>query len=178
MEYFTPKLEDLHVGYECEKIVMDYSTHFDIFLKNGASQEDYEKAWDEHYNKTKSEKCVLTAADFQLFLQFTGNLRTSPGLPLRGYIKTPYLTKEQIEAEGWRGFGKARTDDGRVGYEKGNYFLIYHEDKSTKMKGRIEIIIKDVLHDPYTEFTSNGRLFLGQCKDINTFRYICKLLGI
>lgn len=62
-KYYTPAVEDLHIGYQCEvfeggdwrKETIDISHHFDIFTE---------------------------------------------GVKL-GEIRTPYLTKEDIEAEGW-----------------------------------------------------------------------------
>jgi hypothetical protein len=72
-------------------------------------------------------------------------------------VRVPYLTKEQIEAEGWE-----RT--GGILYRKNNYDLGYREDNK---RLKIATIGKD-----------SYNLFIGECKDINTFRKIIKLLGI
>ncbi len=83
-----------------------------------------------------------------------------------GKVRVPYLTAEQIEKEGW-------VDDGTI---QGD---VYRMNKLPYM----------LVHCPVTrklsifEFTAvldeeDKCLFYGECKDINTFRYICKLLGI
>lgn len=97
-----------------------------------------------------------------------------------GNVRVPHLTKEQIISERWTMF-KAEFDNaeknGRFGYNKGNYFLV-HDSKNN----RIELIYKD----PSIEQESNWGVsrspehfrFQCECKDINTFRHICKLLKI
>lgn len=97
-------------------------------------------------------------------------------------LRVPYLTKEQIEAEGWKPANTGGLErgcmNGRCAFTKGNYFLIIPSEPNTKLGDRIEIVMADVLKDEYHEWTSNGRMYIGQCKDINTFRYICKLINI
>lgn len=83
------------------------------------------------------------------------------------WYRVPYLTKEQIEAEGWE------TDpswDNPIEFWKEDYVIkIYKEIGKNKEKQAIRIWhgVKD-----------GQQLFMGECKDINTFRYICKLLNI
>lgn len=76
-------------------------------------------------------------------------------------VRVPYLTKEQIEAEGW-------IHTGMTLFHKNEYSL--------------DIIFEgDIYSTPYTmSLTSNSYYpsYTGQCKDINTFRYICKLINI
>lgn len=90
-------------------------------------------------------------------------------------LRTPYLTKEQIEAEGWEYVESTRTwPPNRHAFKKGNYFLIFRFD--------IEVPLLDcILQDPSKEErVSNPERFrfFCDCKDINTFRMICKLLNI
>lgn len=73
-------------------------------------------------------------------------------------IRTLYLNEEQIEAEGW----EKQTD---VTFEKGNYTLGI-------IRGRSWIPF-------HIEIKGYGQVrFFGECKSINEFRYVCKLLNI
>lgn len=72
-------------------------------------------------------------------------------------VRVPYLTKEQIEDEGWEWIR-----DFEYRYRYGNFRLFYYEDR----KAIIDI---------------NGyfiNIFKGKIKDINSFRKVIKLLGI
>ena len=91
--------------------------------------------------------------------------------------EVPYLTKEQIEAEGWTSF--ITEYEGDIVPEKMTY-TFFREDRNYMLgwwfnTNKITLIIKDpsLVSDYYTEPT-----FRGECKDINTFRKIIKLLGI
>ena len=75
-------------------------------------------------------------------------------------IRVPYLTKEQIEAEGWV-FDKIYLGD--VYYKRLGYSMCHFLSQK-----RISI----------TRESSDTKWYMGECKDINTFRYICKLLNI
>ncbi len=78
-------------------------------------------------------------------------------------MENKYLTKEQIEAEGWK-FDRNQDDDA-ISFEKKikNKFYMLH---FYPMKN--QIIINDI----------NSESLPLNCKDINTFKKICKLLGI
>lgn len=78
-------------------------------------------------------------------------------------IKVPYLTKEQIEAENWK----------PVGFKKDRFFKMIDYGY-----GEVEVII-ELLDNNIIMISSNRSVvFSGKCKDINTFRYITKLLNI
>lgn len=136
-KYYTPTIEDIHVGYECE------------WQDIGGNCE---------WIKAKIDEYII----FEIL---------SIDLP-EGQLKTLYLTKEQIEAEGWI----IRTDKIHKGFqfafEKGDYFGVCLQN------GKLDIHLKDALKDDYTEHTSNTRLYFGNCPSINEFRTICKLLNI
>ena len=69
----------------------------------------------------------------------------------KGYYRTSYLTKEQIEAEGWKLYE----------INKGFYFYFDESDHTMQINDH------------------NGDVcFSGEVKSINEFRYICKLLKI
>lgn len=80
-------------------------------------------------------------------------------------LRTPYLTKEQVEKEGWEGieeldnFGAFTTTKNKSGII---YKLTWSSD--------LQLQIWD------TNFIQC--VFHGECKSINEFRYLCKLLGI
>lgn len=139
--YFTPSIEDIHVGYEYEMLS-------DTCYNCGTPDERHELRWNEE----------IAHMVHPSFLQPLLKDRT---------IRVPYLTKEQIEKEGWE-----ISITHWVTFTKGNYAGIILPDR------RVEILLQDVLLDERTEQSSNGRLYLGQCKDINTFRKLMKLLGI
>lgn len=86
----------------------------------------------------------------------------------KGYYRTPFLTKEQIENEGWETEFNTSFDSVLFYAQRGNLFkLIYNYD--TKIL------------DIWTNDSEDDRivgLFRGECKSINEFRYICKLLNI
>ena len=83
-----------------------------------------------------------------------------------GY-RVPYLTKEQIEAEGWE-FIKHHAGTEGYDFEKDEYSLYVDFDF------RGEVYLKIYSGGYYNEFN----YFSGKCKDINNFRKICKLLEI
>lgn len=76
-----------------------------------------------------------------------------------GKVRTPYLTREQIENEGW--FAGHPT-----AFSKGNHVLMLYDNK--------KIEIRHMGSPSYTVDTS----YLGSCPSINEFRKIMKLLGI
>lgn len=92
-------------------------------------------------------------------------------------FRVPYLTKEQIEAEGWTSFITEYKGD--IVPENMTY-IFFREDRNYMLgwnfnTNKITLIIKDpsLVENYYNEPT-----FRGECKDINTFRKIIKLLGI
>jgi hypothetical protein len=90
-----------------------------------------------------------------------------------GWVRVPYLNKEQIEKEGWNYerevvYWNSPDTIAATLYKKDNTWLIVKPN----------YIISLIPIDPSkTEFEHSVR-FLGECKDINTLRYICKLLNI
>lgn len=170
-KYFTPLIEDIFPGYECEKhVVTDFSRN----ISHG-SPESYE-----HYvlnDKEGWEKYILTKEDCIALLSHTGDLRTSPGIPLLGFFKTPFLTKEQIEAEGW-------VEDTTESFTKG--MLIKKEQSGRILYCRFYpktnnlYISQFVPSEPNNVWSQSMRstLFDGFCKDINTFHKLLILLNI
>jgi len=134
-DYFIPDIEDIRVGYECE-ISVPYFVSKPYIVNN----DNLKYKWVNH----KFELQEVYGADNCLNIDYE--------------IRTPYLTKEQIEAEGWveihAGF-----------FKKGDFLM----SNITNFNGII--IRKGSWYPEETKYS-------GECKDINTFRYICKLLKI
>lgn len=136
-KYFTPSIEDIRVGYECEV--------------------NWVSGWKKH---------VL---DESLHVYSTHNVFVTAAEAIkRENLKVPYLTKEQLESEGWIEGSKGITThpDGHPFwiFIKGNFWLNYVPNNN------FMVIMKN--QEPLLY------IFQGECKDINTFRYICKLLNI
>jgi hypothetical protein len=127
-DYYTPAIEDLHVGYECE-------------LERGS----IDKEW----------------CPYVLELD---NSHSSEGDKVWLYsdsLRTLYLTKEQIESEGWKSVGQIGW------YEKGRYSLLF--GWITNNRGT---------HSYLTVVDKTTCIYAGSCPSINEFRTIMKLLGI
>jgi hypothetical protein len=132
-KYFTPDIEDIHIGYELE---VNYNFKLnDIFHKKII--DSFEELSDIHSRMPGD--CV---------------------------IRVPYLTKEQIEAEGWERYHMDGT------YIKDNHILNF--DFATGLN-RLNIHKKP---ETGKNVTSHDMLFNSKCKCINDFRKIIKLLGI
>ena len=86
-------------------------------------------------------------------------------------IRVPYLTKEQIEDEGWKFKKQLCSDEFCKGWQiefiknEMKYNFSFNQNYSANF---------------YTWNSIEGThtIFKGKCKDINTFRKICKLLEI
>lgn len=82
----------------------------------------------------------------------------------KGQIRVPYLTAEQIEAEGW-----ARRDDNEFTVSINSlceYVLSFEPQFSDNIRIRKDVMDQTVY------------LFFGKCRCINDLRLICKMLGI
>jgi hypothetical protein len=126
-KYYTPSIEDIRVGYECECLW----------------QRPEPKTWD---------RIKITETDTEKYLELSVEdvLRRVKS----NEIRTPYLTKEQIEAEGWRNVTHH--------YKKEDYNLMLPYDDKYLIR-----VFKGI--EP---------IFQGHCPSINELRIITKLLGI
>lgn len=114
--------------------------------------------WIEYYDKSVYDwqKHVITENDFHGgelgddFHSF-GNSNCE--------FRVPYLTQEQIETEGWV--------EGKKGRFELQQITILQDEERTDW-----LVITETIKD------KQQLAFKGECKDINTFRYICKLLRI
>lgn len=127
-QYYTPEIEDIRVGYECE------------FTPSSESK-DGGKNWIIHWKSV-----VVDSKNIQYLF----------GANAFNQVRVPYLTKEQIEAEGWERYKK------NIGGLE--YSIVFY-------KNTIEIYEMD--ETGYRVCKYNGN-----CPSINEFRTICKLLNI
>lgn len=152
-KYFTPDIEDICIGYEYEQLVTSLS---------------------ESLSKSEPEwmKCKFPdpfTIDRILLLY-----------ERKEQLRVPYLNKEQIEVEEWVYKGKISTRNmppepfNKIELEfiKDNLSLSYDIISNILKISKVIDITKDI------EYKITTDLFYGECKDINTFRKICKLLEI
>lgn len=94
----------------------------------------------------------------------------------KGLIRVPYITKEQIEQEGWINTLheiKVAGDFKRIAFIKDNYFLIL----DTFRDPYIQITFIDPSKD-YRFMTPENFQCTIPCRDINTLKFIQSLLEI
>lgn len=139
-KYFTPDIEDICVGYECE--ICPHLGYKDEWIPVTGKCEEIPG------NGVKD--CNLDELTYDCLVD--------------GYIgiRVPYLTKEQIETEGWKieseikGYFKFKNYHLSFDYVTGLYRMRISKDEDLR----------------------ENLIFEGTCKDINTFRKIIKLLKV
>ncbi len=146
IKYFSPDIEDFHVSYEYE--VLSIGRIFDDFgnlLPN--RKRDEEIQW-------RITKMINPSDLLHISISYD-----------RNKIRCAYLTKEQIEIEGWIDITLSYQKEKLVVCEKqiGEYYRLVYNIKSHMLS---ITDCEDCSH------------FIGECKSINEFRYICKLLKI
>ena len=131
-KYFTPDIEDIHIGYECELLM-----NTNVSILNPTS------------NAPEFKPFIFEKNKIELLIE------------LYDSIRVPYLTKEQIEAEGWK-----------FDYNLGDFDYYIKTVNNTEYE--LEFCYKERININIWKRT----LYHGECKDINTFRKIIKLLEI
>ena len=140
-KYYTPEIEDIRVGYECEM----------------------ESSWG--WQKGKWPEILMTDTLSGFHVQKVGALKATN----TGSLRVPYLTVEQIEAEGW-----IKVND--------NTFVITSM-KSDKFDSNVEysLTFNRPRLTPYINIDgadADSSCYRGMCKSINELRTIMKLLRI
>jgi len=138
-QYYTPAIEDLFIGYECELYCGKFLKPIDNDTKRINFTPDFD--WDK---------------DAELWQRHTVML-----IPERARLRTPYLTREQIEAEGWRHvpMNVGRDDEGhRQRFDLDGRILLYYDFK----------------RHLFSIMTANNL----SCPSVNEFRKICDMIGI
>jgi hypothetical protein len=157
-KYYVPGIEDIKIGYQCEfttdGLAFEVGNTDDIITgKLGIS-----------------EVVFLVETLYELGMEDE----------LSKHVRTPYLTKEQIEKEGWE-FRK--TNKVRWWYEK-PFEVCFGGIPMSPAHKYWEI---QLMHDPeYAAIKISAKIsddtlsdiFEGKCPSINEFRFIQKLLQI
>jgi len=156
-KYFTPDIEDFYVGVVYEKFSQGLQIdEFGRFLPEGIRDDEI-----------KWRECTIKYPSDILHVSIALDKET---------IRVPYLTKEQIEGEGWE--YKNRSTD--LWFERKEIFLRedgYHLENIKLQYGLHDYRLKISFVYIGDGEESTGA-YLGECKDINTFRKIIKLLEI
>lgn len=87
-----------------------------------------------------------------------------------GGYRVPYLTAEQIEAEGWS--KKGDQSDYLWGDGDEEHYTMHHSVAFN------EVVINKHTFDEYTSSMRKQLVYFGTCRCINDLRLISKLLGI
>jgi len=159
-KYFTPNVEDFHKGYEYEILELHRENYHVGF--NNIISKWIPKKWDSSQIRLNKLACKITSKE----------------------IRVPYLTKKQIEAEGWKvenfpyniikgvkNTGIYDLNDDMTGIE----YNLFYRFENKRLSIESYIINYGKADRPYKGVNC---IYFGECKDINTFRYICKLLEI
>lgn len=156
-KHYHPNLEDLRVGYEFE-----YSLQ-SIHLPNGMD-------WKKMVVEEKHLFPDYSDQDNEAFISFIA------GAIKRKNIRVPYLTKEQIESEGWK-ITKNLDDEELTGQKIKSDFTFFEIYYDTFLK---ELIVEEFnqaqLVNAKTGDYNSNTIFKGECKSINEFRIIIKML--
>lgn len=172
LKYYTPDIEDIKVGYECEIHTM---TTGGLIILDMLDKEESKTIQQPNIEYWVPIKCDLDIWDNKTPHQIVKLLNNNQ-------VRTPYLTKEQIEAEGWifkiksvdlwfeSDAEKASNLQDFYGYKCYKLFLNYGlHDNKIKIKGDFT---------GGCNFNKADTLFEGFCPSVNELRIICKLLNI
>lgn len=172
LKYYIPDIEDIRVGYECEIHTMTTGGLIIMDMSDGGKSETI---CEPHIKCWESVKCGLDPWNER-------NPKDIIELLKNGQIRTPYLTKEQIEAEGWMLKAKSINLWFESDTEKASSLQELYRYKCYKMYLNYglhdHIITIKGDFDGGSDFNNSDTLFEGFCPSINELRYICKLLKI
>lgn len=146
-QYYTPNIEDLCIGYECE-----------IKTNHGF----------ESFDNNKEKWVPIKIGYLDVDGAYTDEIATIINEFDDGAtpVRTPYLSKEDIEKEGWQLKETWQKIDISYLFKKGNIYI---------RLGYVEgVPTIDVLKN----LESRTFMYLGECKSINEFRKIMKWLKI
>jgi len=146
-KYFIPEIEDIRIGYEFELI--DYASN--------------------NYNSDKStcnwNSYVLEKKDIFSSYKEESFLETCICYLNSKHLRVPYLTKKQIENEGWKEIFNRHDGFGKYSYfQKGTTHITFQE------KEHLIEIHNDEDYDEHKTW------YNGKCRCINEFRAIMKFL--
>ena len=161
-KYYTPEISDIKIGYECE--IKDVTFDLNSIIPNNTiikKQKDRTHYWIKGTIKEWSDKestnLLFTSGFYSIMIS-------------NNSIRTPYLTKEQIEAEGWKLPGIVKENTIIAYLKKEDIIYIMNYEKSI-------LRITKLLRKENTNLLDE-QLYKGTCPSINEFKTICKLLNI
>lgn len=147
-KYYTPKLSDFYPGYEYEQ---------------------YAPGTGDEYRKMVFGPTIEEARFIKPVYQ--------QGYE-SGWFRTAYLTKEQIESEGWHHAATA-SDGGTMIFGRDKYFtLSYHGENGYYKAHKPELLTRITVSKINSEDLSRDTLFQGEIKSINEFKTLMKWLNI
>ena len=162
-QYFTPSIEDIRVGYECE------------YLDKRYIREDSDTIYKEHWITPKINWSNITL--------YSGEI-------LKGLVRVPYLTKRQIETEGWEYIGGKLLSSAVQEFKKhsgtydkeddmtGSEYQLFYSTGSKNLSISRYTINFGKADKPYPGTGDPGCIFFGECKSINEFKTLMKWLKI
>ena len=147
-KYYIPDIEDLCIGYELELLCVIEGNN------------EKEETW---------KKTII----YNLYVENKEEFIKS--------VRVPYLTNQQIEAEGWTYYQNIPdmvVPEGYIEYYKDvEWFKVVISISETSHYLDVQKVFQNVqIGNELQEFRNT--IYNGECKDINTFRLIQKLLGI
>lgn len=165
-KYFTPDIEDVYIGYEHETYSIGLQMINSRFLPD--NERDDELKWRPRIIKCGSDILNLEASSYPNEDEPYKSFKTL----WKDYIRVPYLTKEQIEAEGWKQ---------EFVYPQGASIMIFgklNKGYELMLPAEDHHIVITKVWTLFDDQVKRDHIFKGECKDINTFRKIIKLLKI
>jgi hypothetical protein len=112
-------------------------------------------------------KCIYSKPTDELFCKDSDD-----NIWVNDSLRVPYLTKEQIEAEGWKQ---------EFVYPQGASIMIFgklNKGYELMLPAEDHYIVITKVWTLFDDQVKRDDIFKGECKDINTFRKITKLLKI
>lgn len=161
-KYYTPSIEELHVGYECE-LSLQSSTGWYMFDFSGETPTEFIPFPDgpfRHWSKVpiiEKEDLFNNGREIQVFIDALKDNR----------VRTKYLDQSDIESCGWEYDGND-TD----GWNK---YYLFTGDTSWYLHHGYN---NEILIIKYENHKSKGTFYNGECKSINELRKIMKWLNI
>lgn len=178
-KYYTPDAEDFFIGYECEINTMTYKGFAFLDFTNNR-EGDFIPPPEGNEYPVYEKRVIQQRETFDDFFFMEDALRCLK----ENRLRTTYLTKEQIEAEGWKHEGKnivpVKDETFEFGekFKKRNFTVVFNINR---IYGEYSRKFEDGHTLTYLEIKSgslNHILYCGHCNSINEFRKICKWLGI
>lgn len=157
-KYYTPEISELFIGYECEEWSKVYLEHEE--LKKDVLVEGFDETLQKSFIHMWFPRTI------------TGGMRDLdlPSVIRDKKLRTPYLSKEDIEKEGFKEVKEIfELVVPEEGFNEWKYLKVY-------LEGNHKIKITETFESSWANFTNT--IFHGECKSVNELRKIKKMLCI